>query len=99
MMAEKEQNLSYIPLRCSQATALEESERIVAKQQTPESPVLPVNDETNACYFLSFGIINSLEMISHKLVSDHAMTGEKYSHTNTSKTSFSCLKRIPLKLQ
>ena len=77
MIAEKEYNISYAPLSCSQATALEESDRIVAKQQTiPESPVLPINDGTNVCSFLSLGIIDSLEMISHKLVNDHAMTGE-----------------------
>ena len=52
MIAEKEHNISYAPLSCSQATALEESDRIVAKQQTiPESPVLPINDGTNACFF------------------------------------------------
>ena len=49
---------------------------IVAKQRAiPESPVLPINDGTNACPFLSLGIIDSLEMISHKVVNDHAMTG------------------------
>ena len=65
MIAEKEHNISYALLCYSQATALEESKRIVAKQQTiPESPVLLINDGTNAC-FLSLGIIDSLEMISH----------------------------------
>ena len=49
MIAEKEHNISYAPLNCSQGTALEESYRIVAKQQTiSESPVLPINDGTNA---------------------------------------------------
>ena len=77
MIAEKEHNISYVPLGCSQATALEESDRIVAKQQTtPKSLVLPINDGTNACSFLALGIIDSLEMISHKLVNDHTMTGE-----------------------
>ena len=77
MIAEKEQNISYVPLSRSQATALEQSDRIVAKQQTtPKSPVLPVNDGTNACSFLALGMIDSLEMISHKLVNDHTMTGE-----------------------
>ena len=77
MIAEKEHNISYRPLSCSQATAIKESDRIVAKQQTiPESPVLPISDGTNACSFLSFGIVDSLKMISHKLVNDHAMTGE-----------------------
>ena len=77
LIAEKEPNISYAPLSCSQETALEESDRIVAKQQTiPESPVLPINDGTNSCSFLSLRIIDSLEMISHKLVNNHAMTGE-----------------------
>ena len=77
MIAEKEQNIFYVPLSRSQATALEQSDRIVAKQQTtPKSPVLPVNDGTNACSFLALGMIDSLEMISHKLVNDHTMTGE-----------------------
>ena len=77
MMTEKEHNISYPPLSWSQATTLEESDRIVAKQQTiPESPVLPINDGTNAGPFLTLGIIDSLEMISHKLVNDNAMTGE-----------------------
>ena len=77
MMAEKGHNISYVPLSCSQATALEESDRIVAKQQTtPKSLVLQINDGTNACSFLALGIIDSLEMISHKLVNDHTMTGE-----------------------
>ena len=77
MIAEKEHNISYVPLSRSQATALEQSDRIVAKQQTtPKSPALPVNDGTNACSFLALGIIDSLEMISHKLVNDHTMTGE-----------------------
>ena len=77
MIAEEEYNISYAPLSCSHTTALEESDRIVAKQQTiPESPVLPINDGTNACFFLSLGIIDSLEMMNHKLVDDHAMTGE-----------------------
>ena len=50
---------------------------IVAKQQTtPESPALPINDGRNACSFLTLGIIDSLEMISLKLVNDHTMTGE-----------------------
>ena len=45
LIAEKEQNISYVPLGCSQATALEESDRIVAKQQTiPKSLVLLTND-------------------------------------------------------
>ena len=45
LIAEKEHNISYIPLSCSQATALEESDRIVAKQQTsPKSLVLLTND-------------------------------------------------------
>ena len=73
MIAEKEHNTSYAPLSCSQATALEVSDRILAKQRTiPESPVLTINNGTSACSFLSFGIIDSLEMISHKLVNDHA---------------------------
>ena len=77
MIAEKEHNISYVPLGCSQATALEESDRIVAKQQTtPKSLVLLTNDGTNACSFLALGIIDSLKMISDKLVNDHAMTGE-----------------------
>ena len=77
MIAEKEHNTSYAPLSCSQATALEVSDRIVAKQRTiAESPVLTINNGTSACSFLSLGIIDSLEMISHKLVNDHAMTGE-----------------------
>ena len=104
MIAEKEHNISYAPLSCCRATALEESGSIVAKQQTiPVSPVLlyfmapfygwgsttsrleplqgllftPINDGTNACSFFSLGIIDSLEIINHKLVNDHAMTGEK----------------------
>ena len=77
MIAEKEYNISYAPLNCSHTIAVEESDRIVAKQQTiPESPVLPINDGTNACFFLSLGIIDSLEMINHKLVNNHAMAGE-----------------------
>ena len=77
MIAEKEHSIFYVTLSRSQATALEESDRIVAKQQTtPKSLVLPINDGTNACSFLALGIIDSLEMISHKLVNDHAMTGE-----------------------
>ena len=77
LIAEKEHNISYVPLSCSQATTLEENDRIVAKQQTtPKSLVLPINDGTNACSFLALGIIDSLEMISHKLVNDHTMTGE-----------------------
>ena len=77
LIAEKEHNISYVPLRCSQATALEENDRIVAKQQTtPKSLVLPINDGTNAGSFLGLGIIDSMEMISHKLVNDHAITGE-----------------------
>ena len=77
LIAEKEPNISYAPLSCSQETALEESDRIVAKQQTiPESPVLPINDGTNSCSFLSLRIIDSLEMISHKLVNNHAMAGK-----------------------
>ena len=77
MTEEKEHNISYAPLSCSQVTALEESDRVVSKQQTiPESSVLPINDGTNACSLLSLGIIDSLEMISHKLVNDHAMTDE-----------------------
>ena len=76
VIAEKEHNISYVPLSCSQATVLEESDRIVAKQQTIiESTVLPINDGTKVCSFLSLGIIDSLELISHKLVNDHAMTG------------------------
>ena len=52
MIAEKEYNISYPPLSCSHTTALEESDRIVAKQQTiPGSPVLPINDGTNASFF------------------------------------------------
>ena len=67
LIAEKEHNISYVPLSCSQATALEENDRIVAKQQTtPKSLVLPINDGTNAGSFLGLGIIDSLEMISHK---------------------------------
>ena len=77
MIAEEEHNISYVPLSCHQATALEESSRIVAKQQTsPESPVLLINDGTNACSFISPGIIDSLEMINHKLVNDQAIAGE-----------------------
>ena len=77
MIAEKEHNISYVPLTRSQATALEQSDRIVAKQKTtPESPLLPINDGTNACSFLAIGIIDSLEMISQRLVNDHAITGE-----------------------
>ena len=77
MIAEKEHNISYVPLTRSQATALEQSDRIVAKQKTtPESPLLPINDGTNTCSFLAIGIIDSLEMISQKLVNDHAITGE-----------------------
>ena len=77
MIAKKEHNISYAPLSCSQATALEESDRIVAKQQTiSESPVLPIDDGTKACSFLSLAIIELLEMIRHKLVNDHAMTRE-----------------------
>ena len=76
VIAEKEHNISYVPLSCSEATVLEESDRIVAKQQTIiESTVLPINDGTKVCSFLSLGIIDSLELISHKLVNDHAMTG------------------------
>ena len=67
LIAEKEHNISYVPLSCYQATALEENDRIVAKQQTtPKSLVLPINDGTNASSFLGLGIIDSLEMISHK---------------------------------
>ena len=77
MITEKEHNISYAPLSCSQARDLDKSDRIVAKQKTiSESPVLWINDGTNACCFLSLGIIDSLEMIIHKLVNDHAMTGE-----------------------
>ena len=77
MIAGKEHNISYPPLSCSQAIALEESDRIVAKQQTiPGSPVLPIDDGTNACSFLSLAIIELLGMIIHKLVHNHATTGE-----------------------
>ena len=77
MIAEKEHSIFYVTVSRSQATALEESDRIVAKQQTtPKSLVWPINDGTNACSFLALGIIDSLEMISHKLVNDHTMTGE-----------------------
>ena len=77
LIAEKGHNISYVPLSCSQATALEESDKIVAKQQiTPKSLVLPINDGTKACSFFALGIIDSLETISHKLVNDHTMTGE-----------------------
>ena len=76
MIVEKEHTISYAPLSCPQAAAVEESDRIVAKQRAiPESPVLPINDGRNACPFLSLGIIDSLEMISHKVVNEHAMTG------------------------
>ena len=51
--------------------------RIEAKQQTvPERPLLPINDGTNDCFFVSLGILDSMEMISHKLGNDHAMTGK-----------------------
>ena len=77
IIAGKEHNISYPPLSCSQTITLEESDRIVAKQQIiPESPVLPIDDGTNACSFLLRAIIELLEMISHKLVNDHATTGE-----------------------
>ena len=77
MIAEKERSISHVPLRRSQTTALEWNDMIVAKQQTtPESPALPINDGRNACSFLTLGIIDSLEMISLKLVNDHTMTGE-----------------------
>ena len=76
MIAEKEHSIFYVTLSRSQATALEESDRIVAKQQTtPKTLVLPINDGTNTCSFLALGIIDSLKMISHKLVNDHTMTG------------------------
>ena len=66
LIAEKG-HISYVPSSCSEATALEESDRIVAKQQTtPKSLVLPINDGTNAGSFLGLGIIDSVEMISHK---------------------------------
>ena len=49
MITEKEHNISYAPLSCSQPIALEESDRIVAKQETiPESPVLRINDGTES---------------------------------------------------
>ena len=77
MISEKEHNIFYAPLSCSIATALEESDRIAAKQQTiPESPVLPTSYGTNACSFLSLGITDSQELMSHNLVNDHVMTGE-----------------------
>ena len=77
MIAEKERSISHVPLRRSQATALEWNDMIVAKQQTtPESPALPINDGRNACSFLTLGIIDSLEMIRLKLVNDHTMTGK-----------------------
>ena len=34
MIARKEHNISYAPVSCSQATALKDSDRIIAKQQT-----------------------------------------------------------------
>ena len=76
MIAEKEHSIFYVTLSHSQATALEESDRIVAKQQTtPKTLVFTINDRTNTCSFLALGIIDSLKMISHKLVNDHTMTG------------------------
>ena len=38
--------------------------------------MLLIDNGTNTCSFLSLRIIDSLEMISHKLVNDHAMNGE-----------------------
>ena len=61
-------NIHFLPLNVSQATALEKNDfRLITDEKLDETSV-PHNDGTNACAFLSLGVIDTLVSTNVKLI-------------------------------
>ena len=55
---------SYYPFKCSQATALESSDRVLIEEDIISNTFHPANDSSNACVFLTLRIIDTLIEVS-----------------------------------